>query len=694
MNLVLDYPLWFVGLCMLVGLAYALGLYYREVSFAEKSTTYNRILGFLRWATVTIICLLLLDPVMRSVTTEKRAPIVVLAHDNSESIRERTSEAELAQYQQNMQKLQAILGEKYELRTYTFGDKLRDSLDFSYTDKVTNIASLFEQIYDLYSNQNLSTVIMASDGVYNQGNNPIYPALKLNLPIFTIALGDTVPKKDLVLKRTYNNQIAYLGDKFSVQMDIGAVNCAGASTRLVVRKGSATLVDKPLSIDKDDFFKTEELLLDASQAGIQKYTISLSTVAGELSTANNSKDIYIEVLDARQKILILAESPHPDLGTFKRVISNNKNYEVQIRYPETLKENVNGFDMVVLHQLPSNRNKITDVLNTLQNGKIPHLYVVGTQTNLVDFNQSQGLLSINGRTNQNNPAEAVMAPVFNLFTIDKRVTENLNKLPPLVAPFGDFSARANASVLLTQKIGSVDTKYPLLMFGEERGTKKGILAAEGFWSWRIADYAQHQTFDIFDELLNKTIVYLSSKEDKRKFRVFVSNNLYRENEQISIDAELYNANYERINTPEANLEVTDGEGKKYPYVFNKTSNAYNLNLGKLPVGDYKFEAKTNHNGETFTAGGAFSVQSIQLELFETTADHRLLYNLAQQNGGQMVYSNEIEKLAELIQAKGFAKPILYDTVKTRSLIHQKWIFFLLLGLLTAEWFLRRYWGSY
>jgi hypothetical protein len=54
----------------------------------------------------------------------------------------------------------------------------------------------------------------------------------------------------------------------------------------------------------------------------------------------------------------------------------------------------------------------------------------------------------------------------------------------------------------------------------------------------------------------------------------------------------------------------------------------------------------------------------------------------------------MEKLAEMINAKGFAKPVLYDTVKTQSLIHLKWIFFLLLLLLTAEWFMRRYFGAY
>ena len=96
---------------------------------------------------------------------------------------------------------------------------------------------------------------MATDGIYNQGNNPIYFGNKLNVPIFSIALGDTIPKKDLVLKKVYNNQIAYLGDKFTIQTDIAAYNCLGANTRLTIKRGGRLIYDAVVSIDNGDFFQ-------------------------------------------------------------------------------------------------------------------------------------------------------------------------------------------------------------------------------------------------------------------------------------------------------------------------------------------------------------------------------------------------------------------------------------------------------
>ena len=693
MNIVLQYPTWFVLICVAVGLLYALGLYYKDNRFGEQTRTLNWILGVLRFLSVTIICLLLLDPVMRATVTERRAPIVVLAQDNSESIAQSMDSVQRKDYQAKMKALEQKLAEKYDLKVYSFGQDVRNELEFGFSDKVTNISQFIEEMYDMYSGQNLGTVIMATDGVYNQGNNPIYSGAKLNVPIFSIALGDTIPKKDLVLKKVYNNQIAYLGDKFTIQVDVSAINCTGA-TQLSVRKGARSLHSSTINIDNNDFFTTVELTLDADVPGVQRYTVALSPVAGEVTSANNAKDIYIDILDARQKILLLAESPHPDIAALRRTIESNKNYEVEIAYADKLKESVAKYDFVVLHQLPSKRNPITNVLNTIKTQKLPHWYIVGALTDLGAYNQAQSLVTINGRINQTNDVTAVLNTKFNSFTLNEKLGENIFKFPPVTTPFGDFKARADGQVLLTQKIGSVTTDYPLLVLGEERGIKSGVMAGEGIWKWRIFNYMQYQNFDLFDELVGKVIQYLSTKEDKRRFRAFASSNLYTENDQIVIDAELYNDNYERVNEPDAFVEITNEKGEKFPFTFNRNSSAYTLNAGLFPEGIYRFEARTTYNGEQLKIGGQFTVQSIQLEVFETTADHRLLNLLSSKNDGAVVYPANLESLFEMIDAKGVAKPLLYDSVKTRSLIHLKWIFFLIMGLLSMEWFLRRYFGAY
>jgi hypothetical protein len=647
--------------------------------------------------TVTLLAILLLKPLLKSIFTETKKPVIVLAQDQSESVGAAFKEGELATYQADWQGLKDQLGEKFDVKEYAFGSEVREGANFEMTDKVSNSSKVISDVSDIYGNQNLGAVVLATDGIYNEGSNPLYAGAKLNVPVYAIALGDTVQKKDLLLKRVFHNKIAYLGDKFSVQVDVAARNAGGSSTTMsiskVVGSDARKLQDIPINIDKNDFFTTREIILDANEGGVQRYRISLSSIPGEATTSNNVKEFFVDVLDARQKLLILANSPHPDISALKQALEKNKNYQVTTNYINSLKVKVEDFDFVVLHNLPSVQNDLSTVMNTLQSRKIPHMFIVGTQTNLARFNQVQPLLTIQGSANNPNPVQGIFANDFNLFTIDDDLRNNLPTFNPLIAPFGDYAERGDAQVLLYQRIGKVDTKYPLLLFGEENEVKIGILAAEGLWRWRLFDYLQHQNHDIFEELIGKNFQYVTLKSDKRRFRVSVAKNIFNENEPVILDAELYNESYELINGPDVSLTITNAEGREFSFTFNRTANAYTLSAGVLPVGSYRFKANVTQAGQNLDFSGQFSVQPIQLELYETTADHGMLRNLSGEYGGSIFYQNQFSELGNALLAKDI-KPVIYSSTRTRSLINVKWIFFLLMGLLSVEWFLRRYFGGY
>jgi hypothetical protein len=693
-----QYPSWFVLFCVLLGLVYALTLYYKTNTFKEQPPALTWAFAIMRFLSVTLLSILLLSPILQSLIVEKKNPIVILAQDHSESINASLSKKDSTAYAENFKKLKEELKEDYEVIEYSFGQEVREGVDFKFTDKTSNLSSILTTAYDLYSNQNLGAVILASDGIYNEGSNPIYAGAKLNVPIFTVAMGDTTIKKDLILKRVFHNKIAYLGDKFTIQADITASNCAGSATRLTVSKLGAgapkKLQETPISIGSNDFFNTQEIIIDADAAGVQRYLLEVTSVAGEVTTVNNRQEIFIDVLDARQKILIVANSPHPDISTFKQLILSNKNYQIDITYADNINKNVLDYDFVILHQIPSVTLPSTALLKQLDDRKIPRLFVIGSQSNLNEVSRVQPFISITGSISKTNEIQATIENNFNLFTLEDNLKREVPKYPPLIAPFGDFKAAPNAEVLLYQKIGTIDTKYPLLAFGEQNGIKVGVLAAEGIWKWRLFDFLQRKNYETFDELMGKSIQYLTVKEDKRRFRVNVIKNIFNENEAIYFDAQLYNQSYELVNEPDVSLTIKNSEGKEFPFTFNKTDKAYTLNAGYFPVGNYTFEGKVNAKGEQLTSKGSFSVRPIQLELFETTADHGLMRLLSTKFDGGMVYPSNIGDLKEMLKTKGNIKPKLYDTIQTRNLISLKWLFFLIMGLLTLEWFGRRYFGAY
>lgn len=698
LDLSFQYPAWFLIFCALLGLGYAALLYYRDTTFREQAPRLHVWLAVLRWLTVTILSALLLSPLLKSLLTETKKPVVVLAQDQSESAAADLQGEAQNQYKQNWQSLRDALAENYEIHELAFGDQVREGVNFEFADKVTNLSELMRGVYDLYGGQNLGAVIVASDGIYNEGSNPAYSDAQIAAPVYTIALGDTTPKKDLLVKRVFHNNIAYLGDKFTLQVDVAATNCAGQQTVLNIGKVDGEQVKPlqsiPVTVSGNDFFTTKEIQIDADQPGVAQYRISVAALPGEASTANNRKDIFIDVLDARQKILLLANSPHPDISAIRQTLENNKNYQVFVALPGDPGLDVAKYDFVVLHNLPSTGNDLSGMLNTMNEKRIPRLFIAGMQSGYAALAKAQALVNVQSDGAQSDDVQGKVSAQFAAFTLNPAVTQELPRFNPLTSAFGNFSATPQAQVLLWKRIGKVDTEQPLLAFGETNGIKTGIFLGEGLWRWRLFDFLQHQNHDIFNELLGKSVQYLSLKEDKRKFRVNLDKNIFNENEAVVFGGELYNDNYELTNDPDVSMSIRNREGKEFTYTFNKLGKAYSLNAGILPVGNYTYKANTIFNGQNLSFEGKFSVQPIQLELFETTANHAVLRQLSARYGGETVLPAQMSTLADKIKNNQTVKAVIYTTTKTNPLINLKWIFALLALLLAAEWFLRRYFGAY
>ena len=696
-----QYPAWFLIFCILLGGLYALLLYYNDKTFDEKAGASKlrryAMAGF-RFLAVTILAILLLSPFIRNRSTQKFKPIVALVIDNSESVKNGLGK-DTTEYKKKIKALAEKLSDKYEVAQFTAGDQLRKNGALAFTDKSTDLSAAVDEVNDLYYNQNLGAVIIASDGIYNKGINPVYSASKSAYSIYTIALGDTSIQKDQKLSNVYYNSIAYLNDQFGLRVDVEANNFSGKPVKLSIHEIEAgaepkMMLQKDITYGSDNFFQSFDLTLPANKVGIAHYRISLSNLEGEASYKNNTRDIFVEVMDGRQKILLVANSPHPDIFAFRSAIESNKNYQLDVEYAETFSRKLNDYNLVILHQLPSGNNKVSNILKDARDLKKPLLFVVGSQTSIADFQRSQNGLIIKGNADKFNDVTATVAKDFSLFTLTDKTPQTISKLPPFSCFFGDFSANPSSKTLLHQKINNVETDFPLWLFNESGDTKFGVICGEGLWRWRFYDYSLNKNQDATNELINKTVQYLSVKSDKRPFRVNLQKNIFQDNEAVTFDAQLYNANFELVNSPDVEMKIKGEDGKDYDYKFNKSDNAYNLNAGFLPVGSYSYTASVKFGTSNYSASGKFSVSPLQLEEMRTRADHQVLFQLASQHNGIMHHLNDIEKISDEIDSKNQLKPILYDSFITENAINLKWIFFLILALISAEWFMRKYLGGY
>ena len=696
-SFILEYPWWFLLFCIATGMLFAYLLYGRKkFVFSENENKWWRYgLASLRFLSTALIAFLLLSLLVKTKRTEEEKPIILLLQDNSSSLNVSFGKFPKDRYAQQLQMLQEKIKDRYELISYNFGSGLSDFKSPDYSEKETDISNAMDEIFMRHGSQNIAAVILASDGIFNKGNSPIYNKNALSIPFYTIALGDTSVKKDAMIRSVRYPEIVYLGDQFTINVQIEANHLQGQSTVLeITAPDGKVLLNKVIAITEDRFTFQTDAIGDALKPGILQYKVRLKTLVGEAITENNYDVAYVEVIDGRQKVLMLYDAPHPDVKAFRNAIEQNKNYQFEEADIKAYNGNYKESDLVILHGLPSvGAAAKINMIQEIVSSNTPVLLVLSSNTNIAQFNTIQRILQISGASLNGNDVFPVYQPSFSKFTLNEATLTTIQNLPPLLAPFGKYQLATTADVFYKQQIGNIRTDNPLMVFNEVNARKIGMICGEGIWRWRVNEFLQTGKFDVTDEIINKCVQYLTVKGDKRRFRVHTPKNVFNANEAIRIDAELYDESYELVNDVDAGCVVKGDNGKEYGYTFDKTINAYTLNAGILPVGDYSINAKATYKGKANAATSNFSIRPVIIETLNTQANHSLLNGIAAQSGGKMYTPGSMQHIAEDLEKNDKIKSILYDTFTTRPLIDMKWLFFIILLLLISEWFIRKYNGN-
>jgi len=601
---------------------------------------------------------------------------------------------------QEMDKLASDLEAVYDVKRFTFGQKvtaLGQEQTFSnsirYDEKLTNISDLFRSFSSLYSNRNIGALVLATDGIFNAGFNPVYQATRSGFPIYTLALGDTAQRKDIILSHVSYNRVVYLDSKFPLQITVQAHDCEGLTTTLSVSENGQTLFTKKITPDQKDFTTTVNVILDARETGLKKYRVRLSGVEGELSLQNNVQDIYVEVLDARNKILILYHSPHPDVAALKEAAEINENYEVEESQVDEFTGHLEAYNMIVLHQVPAIGAPSNRILDEIQKKQIPVLSIIGTQSDLVRLNQwEQGLKIVSNRMLFEEALPAYNSN-FGLFTLDDDTRRLLNSFPPLTVPSGDYQQSTMSVPLAFQRIGTVQTTRPLILLNQNLQYRSVVITGEGIWRWRMMNYSISGNQDVFNNLFNKIFQYLSLKEQKKNLRIYHKSS-FPEYDRVTFDAEVYNRNYELVNDPELEMVITDENGKQFPFTFSKSLNAYKLDAGKFAPGNYSYQARVILGQDNFTATGQFSVNRVDLESLVLVANQGMLHTLVAESNGKVYLPGQMSEMESSIRDNEDIKPLIYTSKRITELIDLPWLLALVIGLLTLEWFVRKRSGSY
>lgn len=679
-----------------IGIAAVLLTYFfyrNEAWLKELPQRTRRALFALRFLSLFLIGVLLIGILFESVSYRKEKPVFITLVDNSQSLKNYKDSAQVAQrIAAFRQQLKEKYGEKFELISYAAGSDFRQADAFSLKDNKSRLSDGFEQVYTKYYNRNIGGIAFISDGNFNEGPNPVYAAEKIALtPIFTLGVGDTLPKKDQLIRDVSSNEIAFLKNKFPVEVDIEALKIGKrSSTVSIIHKGKK-VATQSVSYENGTFdFKHLSFELEATEIGFQYYTVEVNPLEGEYTLKNNRRSFYIEVLDGRNKIVLLAGAPHPDVAALKYVLEKDENVQVESKLIADWDKDLSKTDLVIWHEPGINYSPA--VYDAIQRSGKPVLYFIGPNTTNATVQKLDVGMAF-GNSGQTDEVQPAFNKGFELFEISTELQGALRFYPPVRVRYGEVRLGSQNKVLLSQRLGEFVKKDPILFFGEKNNRKYGVFFGEGIWRWKLNEYGRTKATANFEELIQKVSQFLVVKQNASSLRITLPRR-FAKGEEVRIKAEFYNESLELITKPKISFTLTDEDNRKSNYEFGVTGNFYTLPLGTLKPGKYTWSASTSYDGKKHSKNGIFVVEDIEIEAIETSANHAILQQISTNSNGRFYnlanYSqllNDLDKREDIVEMS-------YEESAFNDLLDYVWLLILICALLGAEWFIKRWNGAY
>jgi hypothetical protein len=685
-------------LVLLISLLFALGLtlilYFRNKDNRDLTFAQKRILMTLRFLTVFFLMALFTAPLIRTLKRITELPVIVLAVDNSLSMKGLPGTPDHTSDITDMsEKISKAMEDKFKVVRYTFGGKTSPQNVPDYEEKVSDYSQMMQSVYDNHFNENIGALVIIGDGNYNQGENPQNTVKKFHFPVYAIGTGDTTSMKDARITDVRVNKAAFAGNQFPVEADVRITGLQNSKLLFTVSHDGNKLLTKDLEVNSPDYFVTIPMTFDAEGKGLQYYSATIEPSGGEQNTLNNSWSFVINILENKQKIIILSEGSHPDVGAIRTALEQQVNYEIAVFTSEPYPVDFKGCNLIILNQLPSASQSCRQILEQSQKYRIPMLIIIGTKT-MLPMMKMLGLgIDVIPMAGEFDEAQVTLNDQFVSFAISSDLKDNLLKYPPLKVPFAQYSLDADYREFAFQRIKNITTSKPLIAIRNVNNIKTGIIFGEGIWRWRIYNYILSGDQKEFTEWMDKMVQYLAIYNIDDNF-IIDFKPFYRETENIQMSAEVYNDAFELISTPEVNIEITDTTDRVLTYSFDHTNQFYRMDAGILPPGRYQFKASTKIGTSEYTETGNFAVVPINVEQIDYQANHRMLYQITYETKGRFFNDKEADMLIQSIAENNVIKTTNYFQTILNELINLRWIFLILLILLSTEWFLRKFWGIY
>ena len=182
------------------------------------------------------------------------------------------------------------------------------------------------------SGGSLAGVVLFTDGNHHSEGDPLDMARDLALqsvPLIAIGVGALEKPPDLDLQALDATGKVFSGDEVEVQVTIEAAGLPEMEIPVTVSRDGTVVKSFLAGIPAGDTVVRLPISFPAGDPGRKKFTVSFPLQAEEVSRTNNARDLWLEVLSDKARVLLLDGGPRWEQRYLRSTWSRDENVELE-----------------------------------------------------------------------------------------------------------------------------------------------------------------------------------------------------------------------------------------------------------------------------------------------------------------------------------------------------------------------------
>ncbi len=707
LSIALSFSPFLLILAFVVLIAFTIFTY--KYTLPAVNSPFRFFLIVLRTIALILILFIIFEPVLTIAKRTELNPKTLFFIDNSRSIKNENDKKRFTDFNNVINSFSELKSEHNIFNS--FGDEVKsiDSDSVKYIDpdeSRTNFTDIFSHLSD--SEDAVSSVVILSDGVLTEGSNPVFTAEKLGIPVFTIGIGDTTVKNDIEIRSVSHNDFVYAKNSTTINAVVTNKGFNGQKIVISFSEDGRTLERKEIVLDESG---TRNISFDYTplSPGEKKLEVAADVLSGEHSIYNNRKIFFINVLNNKIKVLLLAGSPSNDLSFIKNSLLSDENLSVNsiTMFAENSfveknnhKQLVDSADIFFMIGFPSKETPAElykSVKEKVLNDKSPCFFLFNHSTDISKLNELQQVLSFSVRNlstrNQdvqiNVPVNQGNNPLLNNSANDKLTA--WNSLPPVSQIQGEYAALTGSEIIAQTKINNVPLPAPLIITRKMSGSSSITVLAHEIWKWKLMTTSKNN--DVFDSFIRNSVKWLNTSSEFKTVTVKTSRKLYSQGEEVEFTAQVYDAALNPVSDAEVKIKLKNrtNPGQDNEISLNSLgSGLYEGTFNSSSPGDYDFVGSAYSDqlklGED---KGSFNIGDVDIEMISTSANTDFLSMLSLRTNGIFYTAqnytglfNELERIRQNSSKEKIDRSEFQFWSDERLLV-------IVVLLFSIEWFLRK-----